>query len=564
MTISRVANAAIVREGGGGTSTVLTFGSGLQAGDLVVIGFAGWHASGYAINGVMDSEGNTLRLVGDATAAAFSGTGRGAQYWVQLPADPAGTYTVTVDHTQTTANYVCGAGDSFRPSAAGYWRIDAAPGTASSTAAAGITVTAGDAAASESVSIATLCEIGNSGAEGISTPAATGYSSSGVNQDSSNYVAGEFSYRINTGSGAQSAAWTWSNSDRGAAAVLGVYSVLPITSAPRLHPVAGAVPAGGLGWLGRPASGSSIVTSLSAAVQLARSATAGVSVAVQDARNTTASLDVATSVTRTAQSSLDAALQRAASAAAGVDAATQIARTAGAGADTAVQILRSAGTTLDAVAQLARAASAAVDVQVQAAAALTTSLSVQVQAGSTSTTSLDAAVRYARNADAAVDVVTQLPRSAAHVVDVAVRRSAALTLTVSAAVQAAASLGVGLDVQVQGGQTVAAVVQAAVQEARAAALGLQVAIAQAAGASTSVSAAVALQRALSAAVDAAVMGVGAAAVGTSVYVVDASEYTDGPSGHGPTSAVIAARRGRQHQRINVASHGRPRQRNTTR
>lgn len=332
---------------------------------------------------------------------------------------------------------------------------------------------------------------------------------------------------------------------------------------------AGAVPAGTLGWLGRPsASGTTqtLITSLSAAVQLARSASTDASAAVQTSRTASASLDVAAQAAKAAQASISAALQRALSAALGLDVAAQLARTVGASTDAAVQIARNAAAALDVAAQAARSVGVAVDVQVQAATTASTSLSAQVQAGNTASAGADAAVLNARSLGALVDLAVQLPRAAGANIDAGVQRATSAAVAAGAAVQSAQSLGVGLDAQVQGGQTVAAVVQAAVQAARTATVGLHLAVVQAANASTSIGAAVALGRTLSVALDAATRATAQCGAGLSAWIVDSTDFVSAPAGSGPSASALQRRRESQASpnRAGARSHMRAPMRKTTR
>lgn len=269
-------------------------------------------------------------------------------------------------------------------------------------------------------------------------------------------------------------------------------------------------------------SGSTITatTSLSAAVQLARSLTAGLSAGIQTTPSAGASVQAAVQASRSAQAQLDAAVQRAQAATASLGAAVQFAGSHSASLAAAVQLARSATAALGLAVQAQGAHTASLSAQVQADHQAAVALSAQVQAGSTVSVAIAAAVLHQALATAGVDLAVQAQgaQTAALTAALQVARNAAAA--VQAAVQIGRSAGAAINAQVQGGSMQSAALDAALLSLASAGAAVQVAVATAGQASLGLGAAVALQRSVAAALDAAVLHRRQLGAGLSAYIAD--------------------------------------------
>lgn len=270
----------------------------------------------------------------------------------------------------------------------------------------------------------------------------------------------------------------------------------------------------------KPSSGTSptLTTSLSMAVQLARTAAASVATAVQAPQQATTSVALAVSAARTATASLAAAVQQAQAAAALVQVAVQAPQSAGTSAALAVQAARTAAADLALAVQEAKASGVGVDLQVQAPSQVSTAVSLQVQAGASASASVQVAVQALAQASAAVVVAVSQAQTAGASLSASVQVSRTGATSTALAVQAARTAGVGVDMQIQEGSTRALALQAAVQFAANASTALSVAVAQLQNAGVGLAAAISLQNTLGVALDVAVRAAAIAGFGVSLYI----------------------------------------------
>ena len=264
------------------------------------------------------------------------------------------------------------------------------------------------------------------------------------------------------------------------------------------------------------------VSSLSAAVQAARSATAGLAGGVQAPRTATAVADAAVASAKTATASLSASVSAVAQAVASLAGAVQAAKSASAGAAAVVQLAESAAAALDLAVQEPRSAAASLDGQVQAESSATVGLSGFVQAGSGLNASMSAAVLASAMQTAGLDAALVVPAMSTVGMSAALRAAAMASAAIDAAVSAPVLLSLGLDAQVQDGSGVAAAISAAITEAKSALASVDAAISRAATAQLSLSAAVSLEQSMSAAANAAILSSAASALGLGAYVSDPS------------------------------------------
>lgn len=275
-----------------------------------------------------------------------------------------------------------------------------------------------------------------------------------------------------------------------------------------------------LGAGGGGATPQTLSSSLSLAVQVARSATASLGLAVQAPASATASVTLAVQQALTAQASLGTAVQLARTAAASLDTAVQTARSASTGTSLAVQAPASAVLSADIAVQQASSASASVDAYVQAATQLVASLDLLVQEGHALSVALEVAVQAARTGTSSVDLAVQAARAASTGVDTAVQQARSAAASVGLAVQAARAAGASVDLYVQAGFALVAGLDVAVRFAASAAASVDLAVATARSASVQIGAAVAVQQVLGAAMQAAVRASAVATCGVGLYVDD--------------------------------------------
>lgn len=243
-------------------------------------------------------------------------------------------------------------------------------------------------------------------------------------------------------------------------------------------------------WLMGAAGGSAITatTSLSAAIQIARSATAGMNVAVQAGSSATAVVNAAVQQARTASVSLAAAVQEARSTTTSLNAAVQAATSTGASVNTAVQAPASASASLNTAVQQARSATPSVDAAVQAQGTAAASVNAAVQAGQGASSAVDVAIQQARAATASINTAVQASQTAAASIDAAVQAVGSATVGLNTYVQSDGAIGVSLNAAIQAQQQASAGLNLAVQLARSAASALDVVVALAQTASVSLNA----------------------------------------------------------------------------
>lgn len=270
----------------------------------------------------------------------------------------------------------------------------------------------------------------------------------------------------------------------------------------------------------KPSSGTSptLMTSLSMAVQLARSASASLATAVQAPQQATTSVALAVAAARTATASVAAAIQQAQAATALVQVAIQAPQSAGTSVATAVQAARTAAADLALAVQQAKSAGVGVDLQVQAPSQVSTAVSLQVQAGASASASVQVAVQALAQASTALSIALSQAKTAGTSLSAGVQLVRSAATSADLAIQAARTAGVGVSMQVQEGNTRALALQAAVQFAASASTSLSVAVARLQTAGVGLAAAISLQNTLGVAVDVAVRAAAIAGVGLSLYI----------------------------------------------
>lgn len=252
-------------------------------------------------------------------------------------------------------------------------------------------------------------------------------------------------------------------------------------------------------------------TSLSAAIQIARTATAGVNVAVQAGASATASMNTAVQQARTASVSLAAAVQEARSTTTILNAAVQAATSTSASVNTAVQAPASASASLNTAVQQARSATPSVD--------------AAVQAQGTATASVNAAVQAGQVASSAVDVAIQQARAATVSINTAVQASQVATASINAAVQAVGSATVGLNTYVQSDGTIGVSLNAAIQAQQQASVGLNLAVQLARSAGTALDVVVALAQTASVSLNAYIQAPSEVTTALNAAIQDARSAT---------------------------------------
>ncbi len=269
-------------------------------------------------------------------------------------------------------------------------------------------------------------------------------------------------------------------------------------------------------------------SSLSAAIQAARSATASIAAAVQTPQTASASVAAAVQASANVTASATAAVQQSRTATSSVTAAVQAARSAEASIAAAVQRGQTASADLAAAVQASRTATASASAAVQAPQSATASLAAYVQAGSTISASLSAAVQAARTAQASVAAAVQAPHTAQASLAAAVAQAQTVSASLAAGVQEARTASASLSAQVQAGTTVVALLTAAIREARAASASIAAAVAVARTASASLSTAIAVQRSLTALFQGAVQARRTATASLAAYISTPGSHTISP------------------------------------
>lgn len=272
--------------------------------------------------------------------------------------------------------------------------------------------------------------------------------------------------------------------------------------------------------VGGGATTKTIVTSLSAAIQQAYTATATISAGIQANASTTATVNAVVQAAQAAQASLDAALQRVNQATAGLDAAVTASGTRVASLDTAVQLARSATTALNAALQAQRSATATVSAQVQAPGSVTTSLNAFIQAGSQVNVSISAAILAAALRTAGIDAVVTQGQTRTAALNAALRQARSATAAIGAAVgmTRVATTSLNAQIQIAGATNVIAGIDAAVQRLTGAVVSLDAMISAAGFANAALNAVVSLQRSAAAAMSAAVLNTRSVVASLSAFI----------------------------------------------
>lgn len=273
----------------------------------------------------------------------------------------------------------------------------------------------------------------------------------------------------------------------------------------------------------------SVSSSLSAAVQSMRLASASLALPVRHSSQQSTALAAAVRVTRNAQADLSIVLRQARAATGLVEVAVRSMATRGASADLAVERMRIAGTSLNGAIQRVESALLGVDLQVQAPAEASASVALMVQTGRSAGVEMGLAVRAARGAMADLAFSVSLDRGADTSIDVPVQLMRNASLALDLAIRRERSVAVGLDLQVQDGSSMLASVQAAVQFFADAATALNLAVSRMASASVSLAAAVSMRRVVAQQIDVAVRRSHAVGVGLSMFVASDLMRFDGAS-----------------------------------
>lgn len=269
-------------------------------------------------------------------------------------------------------------------------------------------------------------------------------------------------------------------------------------------------------------------SSLSAAIQAARSATASIAAAVQTPQTASASVAAAVQASASVTASATAAVQQSRTATSSVAAAVQAARSATASVAAAVQRGETASASIAAAVQAARTATASASAAVQASQSATASLTAYVQAGNTIVASLSAAVQAARTAQASVAAAVQAPHTAQASLAAAIAQARTVSASLAAGVQEARTASASISAQIQAGTTIVAQLTAAVREARTASASIAAAVAEARTASASLSTAIAVQRSLTALFQGAVQVGRSATASLAAYISTPGSHTISP------------------------------------
>lgn len=281
--------------------------------------------------------------------------------------------------------------------------------------------------------------------------------------------------------------------------------------------------------IGGGATPITVTSSLSAAVQVARTATASIAAAVQAAQTASASASVAVQTERTETASASAAVQASHTSTTSVATAVQAARSATASVAAAVQDAKTASASIAAALQLARTATSSAAAAVQDSHTATASITAYVQAGNSAVASLSAAVQAARTASASIAGAIQTDRSASASLAAAIATARTASASLAAGIQAARSASASISAQVQAGTTVVAQINAAIQQAVTAQASIAAAVSIARTASASLATAVAVQQALTAMFQTAVQRGRTATASLAAYVsLGAAGHTVSP------------------------------------
>lgn len=268
------------------------------------------------------------------------------------------------------------------------------------------------------------------------------------------------------------------------------------------------VPVGGGGG---GASTKTLITSLEAAVQVAREVAASTTLAVQESRSSASSLALAVQQASSAQTQLAAAIQQVLSAASTVSTSVQITRSASLGAGIAVRAPGFATTSVVMAVQTAYGAYSGIN------------LRVLDEAGSLIYTGIGLAVQAARDVSTALGAAVQDGRTASLGVSLAVQRARAVLAQADMAVRLARGQVTSLDLVIYAGTSRSALFDLAVRQASAAVASVSLAVARVAEAQVNMDAVIALRGTSSAEVQIAVRGLRANAALLSAFVFDAGE-----------------------------------------
>ena len=264
----------------------------------------------------------------------------------------------------------------------------------------------------------------------------------------------------------------------------------------------------------------SLNTSLGAAVQLARSASASAGAAVQTSGTQTAVADAAVSLAFQAQADLDAVVQRSAAATSSLAAAILEGQQRTTSLDAAVNLARQAQAALEAAVSAQREATASVSAQITTSPTLGTSVSGFVLAGGSLNAAISTAILSQAQHTFGADAGVMVPALESTGLSGALYQAQQATATLGAVLQTLRSGTASMSAQVQDGSTLSVGAQAAIRHSQSTTAAVSAALRASGLASTSLAAAVALRQFLTASLSGAVRAQRSAVTGLSANIFD--------------------------------------------
>lgn len=196
-----------------------SFGTLPSAGNAIFVMSGGWHTTPYTVDTVTDNQSNTYTEDKEKVTGGGSG---GIQIYSDIDiGTPSGTFTITVDPTQASSNYMVWLAVEFS-GVADSAAVDLSESTSSATGDAALT-TAGTTAQADELVLA-LAGVSNDDPNVNLTNPTTGYTELGAYQNSNAILGFHASYKIVSATGTQSATWTHDNTSQdGWAAIICTY-----------------------------------------------------------------------------------------------------------------------------------------------------------------------------------------------------------------------------------------------------------------------------------------------------------------------------------------------------
>jgi hypothetical protein len=208
-----------------GTS-VFSFATLPAVGAAIIVTFWGYNAGGYAATSVTDNQGNSYDL--HSGLLESGGTNR-PQYACAIATTSSGTFTITINHSAGSDNYVIARATSFTGLLNN--TVDASDDTNGGPLSPAVATTTGATTQADELVIAVMTLTGSSGDLHISTPA-TGYTEIAAEQSGFAVAAGEAGYKIISSIGTQSATWTHDDGGGGWSAIIGTYKASAVAGGP--------------------------------------------------------------------------------------------------------------------------------------------------------------------------------------------------------------------------------------------------------------------------------------------------------------------------------------------